>query len=285
MKKTSGIILLVIAGLNLLSIIMRSAKSESMGSPLYALLLMVLVFAGFALLQASAENNQDKPKKEKEGSKLDWIKVVHKIQEFSRSFDELDFLINQHWVVIDKINASKIVYIFQPNGVLLISRNGKVEKAKWDCLGTSSLLVDIQSESLLYRLGFMDANILALKMDGNNEYELFVNESKNETQLSLAESIIDYLNTNYLCKLENNLEEEMVTSKELALKQNQVLLKTRKAKTNKGVLEISTLCDRGFTKGDSVMLDGKPAPDGDYSTGWPAWLDYMTIKNGKIKSL
>ena len=62
--------------------------------------------------------------------------IIPKLQRFSQKLDNLTLLTNQHWVVLDELESSKTVFIFRSNNELLISRNGKVEKAKWEYLGT-----------------------------------------------------------------------------------------------------------------------------------------------------
>ncbi len=56
--------------------------------------------------------------------------IIPKIQRFSQQLDNITLLTNQHWVVIDGIQEGKSVYIFRINGELIISTNGRVEKAK-----------------------------------------------------------------------------------------------------------------------------------------------------------
>jgi hypothetical protein len=91
--------------------------------------------------------------------------LIPKLQRFSQKLDNLTLLTNQHWVVIDDISNNKNIYIFRANNDLLISQNGKVEKAKWEYLGNNSLLIDRKDESYLFKHGFFDENILALKVD------------------------------------------------------------------------------------------------------------------------
>lgn len=124
--------------------------------------------------------------------------IIPKIQRFSQKLDNITLLTNQHWEVIDEISKSKIVYIFRDGGKLLISQNGKVEKAHWEYLGNNSLLIDLKDESYLFRHGFFDENILALKVDGKDEYAFLVNESKYDGELNSMESIFKFLNNKYL---------------------------------------------------------------------------------------
>lgn len=124
--------------------------------------------------------------------------IFPKIQRYSEKLDNLTLLTNQHWVSIDDILSNKTVYIFRTNNELLISTNGKVEKEKWEYLGNKSLLIDKKTESYLFKHGFFDENILALKVDSSEEYAVFVNESKYDGELNSIDRVFDFLRRKYL---------------------------------------------------------------------------------------
>lgn len=124
--------------------------------------------------------------------------IIPRIQKFSQQLDNLTLLTNQHWVVIDDIDEKKNVYIFRQNNELLISRNGKVERAKWEYLGNNSLLIDLKEQSYLFRHGFFDENVLALKLDSKEEYAFLVNENKYDRELNSSKSVTEFLNRNYI---------------------------------------------------------------------------------------
>ena len=126
------------------------------------------------------------------------LDIIPKIQRYSQKLDDLTILLNKHWVIFDEILLSKSVYIFRANKELLISNDGKVQKAKWDYVGTSALLIDIGDESYLFKHGFIDEDILALKLDGKDEYALLINESSSMQELNSIKSIIEFLSDKYL---------------------------------------------------------------------------------------
>jgi hypothetical protein len=126
--------------------------------------------------------------------------IIPRLQKYSQKLDNLTLLTNQHWVVIDDIENNKNVYIFRNNRELLISQNGKVEKAKWEYLGNNALLIDRKEESYLFKQGFFDQNILALKVDSKNEYAFLVNETKFEKELNNSLNVAEFLNNYYLSK-------------------------------------------------------------------------------------
>ena len=124
--------------------------------------------------------------------------VFPKIQSFSKKLDALTILTNQHWVLIDNIVNNKTVYIFRSSNELLISTNGRVEKAKWEYLENEFLLIDRALESTLLKQTFYDENILALKMDNSNEYAVFVNGNNYDKNLDSIERIFNFLKEKYL---------------------------------------------------------------------------------------
>ena len=74
----------------------------------------------------------------------------------------------------------------------------EVEKGRWEYLGNNSLLVDKKDRSYLFKHGFFDENVLALKIDGREEYAFLVNENKYDGELNSFKSVINFLNRTYL---------------------------------------------------------------------------------------
>jgi hypothetical protein len=124
--------------------------------------------------------------------------IIPQIQRFSQKLDNLTLLTNQHWVAIDEITEAKTVYIFRGSNELLIVVNGKVTKAKWEYLGNKSILIDNNSDSYLFKHGFFDENVLALKIDSKEEYAFLVNENKYGGEINSVEKVIDFLRSKYL---------------------------------------------------------------------------------------
>ena len=136
------------------------------------------------------------------------LDIIPKIQAYSKKLDEASLLTNQHWVSVSEIENSKIVYIFRPNEELLISDNGKIERGKWEYLGSNSLIIDRLTESFLFKHGFLDESVLALKVDGTDTYALFVNETKYGKEINNKKDVIKFLEAKYLNKKTENLGSE-----------------------------------------------------------------------------
>src|SRR5690606_34482541 len=180
-----------------------------------------------------------------------------KLQRYSEKLDNLTLLTNQHWVCIDEL-SNKTVYIFRSNNDLLISTNGKVEKAKWEYLGNKSLLIDRKEDTYLFKHGFFDENILALKVDSSEEYAVFVNENKYEGELNSILKVYDFLTQKYLNpNVENYLEiktGEIINSSDL---------QTVHRETNKNEI-LKIVSQKNTTIGAKVYINEKQAPDNTY---------------------
>jgi|TARA_B110001450_G_scaffold219862_1_gene215024 hypothetical protein len=135
--------------------------------------------------------------------------VIPKIQQFSKKLDDLTLLKNQNWVLIDESNDTKNVFIFRDKNQVLISKNGKVKRENWEYIGENSLLIDIDGESYLFRHGFLDENIFALKMDSKDKYVFLINESKYGFEINSVADIDDFLIDNYFGKNQQSLNTQI----------------------------------------------------------------------------
>lgn len=209
--------------------------------------------------------------------------IIPKIQRYSEKLDNITLLTSLHWVVIDDIENTKSVYIFRSNNELLIASDGKVTKAHWEYLGHNSLLIDLNDESYLFKQGFFDENILALKIDSKNEYAFLVSETKFEEELNTLAKIIAFLANNYY------LTDKSVDHKELPSTQSEIpyeSIQFIEYKTNKGIISIETRVTNyatvTFNYGNKVLKDGKPAPTGKYRLGF-MW--HIFVEDGKISEI
>jgi len=124
--------------------------------------------------------------------------IIPKIKKYSKKLDDVTLLTNKHWVVIDDVNSIRTGYIFRENDQLLIIQNELVKKAKWEYLDHNSLLIDTNNKCYMFRHGFLDENILALKVEGIAEYAFLVVESKYEEGLDSFDQIVKFLDKNYI---------------------------------------------------------------------------------------
>ena len=210
--------------------------------------------------------------------------LIPKLQRYSQKLDNLTLLTNQHWVVFDGITENKNVYIFRENNDLLISLNGKVEKAKWEYLGNNSLLIDKKDESFLFKHGFFDENVLALKIDSKDEYAFLINETKYEGELNSIEKVLDFLNQKYI---EPNLFNKVINVSENKIHKIDDIktpeINFEMFETKKGLLKIELNNQYSNPeKGNRVYLNNTPAPSGKYKLDF---LWYIHVENGIITAI
>lgn len=210
--------------------------------------------------------------------------LIPKLQRFSERLDNLTLLTNQHWVVVDDISNNKNVYIFRANNDLLISHNGKVEKAKWEYLGNNSLLIEKKDESYLFKHGFFDENILALKVDSKDEYAFLINENNYDGELNSLDKVIDFLKRKYI---EPQQKKHIIDTTGIDLNETKELKKPEflyvSYKTNKGKIEIQQIHSDTYPQpGNKAFLNGKPAPTGKYKFGF---LWFVHIENGEVTNI
>lgn len=218
--------------------------------------------------------------------------IFPKIQKYSEKLDNLTLLTNQHWVSIDGILSKKTVYIFRSNNELLVSTNGKVEKAKWEYLGNKSLLIDKKNDSYLFKHGFFDDNILALKVDSSEEYAVFVNENKYDGELNSMERVIDFLSRKYLTSsnktpiktetirtiIEYEINKSKVVKKNLIEKENSSFY--GEFSTDKGIIYIKLCSENALPAiNNKVYQNGSIAQNGMYKL---EDMNYIDVNEGVI---
>jgi len=124
--------------------------------------------------------------------------LIPQIQKYSQNLDNLTFLTNHHWISLSEIDLSKTVYIFRSNNILLIAKDGIVNKGSWEYLGNQSLLFETDRQTLLLKHFFVDDDILMLKLDGSEGYVLFVNETKFGKEINTSSDVLSFLEKKYV---------------------------------------------------------------------------------------
>jgi len=177
--------------------------------------------------------------------------------------------------------SNKTVYIFRSNNELLVSTNGKVEKAKWEYLGNKSLLIDKKTDSYLFKHGFFDENILALKVDSSEEYAVFVNENKYDGELNSIDRVFDFLRRKYL---EPSIKSTIETATGQVISQSQPKSKPIGLfQTDKGEIKVELNFEGAIPAlNNKVYHNDAAARDGKYKLGF---MNYLIIKDGTIIDL
>lgn len=195
---------------------------------------------------------------------------LNKIAVHSESLSRTEKYIKKPWVHIDD-NGNYHKYIFNPDGDLFMSFNGKVEIGKWKYLPEADLIfIDRLSDKILLKQSFFDESVMILKIDGTSE-DLFVLANEN---------IIPDLNVpKYLSSL--IFDKITPINKEGSNNYHQKKL------INGDVLSINRGELQNTAVGMDVLLNDKEIPNGNYFvlSGLNNKLIGYHIVDSKIKSL
>lgn len=105
------------------------------------------------------------------------LNIPNEIRNWSNTLDAKSVLCSQSWNVFND-EGVKEVYVFQKDGTLIASHNGKVTKAKWEYIpqNTSLIIENSGADTFMLRPAYYDKKVLALQVDGTDNYALMVDE-------------------------------------------------------------------------------------------------------------
>ncbi len=241
--------------------------------------------------------------------------LVNQLKCISLSLDKRTILIDKPWALLD--NEGKLQkLIFKKNQELILSKNGKVKLGKWEYYPEArSILIDRKDDILLCNEGYIDDNVLILKLDGTedeffvlaNENELpdlnvvkYLTELKNKELNIITKEIFDERIMEIQCNYPNDtklignkvyIDSNEVPDGTYKFKNESRAVEIRKSRvssihtkikyrTKRGLnIEIEQRNEFAYDRGDLVWINNKPAPDGKYKLNF--W-ESIKVKNGKI---
>ena len=102
--------------------------------------------------------------------------TFNRYKRFSDKLDAKTILCNRSWWVFND-NGDKEIYIFQKDGTLIISIKGRVSYSTWKYISANqSIIITSGDQSYMVKPAFVDSNILALQVDGTDEYAFLIDE-------------------------------------------------------------------------------------------------------------
>lgn len=237
--------------------------------------------------------------------------LVKRLREFSETLDKKEIFIEAPWVIIDE-NQNQQKYIFKRNGELIISVNGEVTDGKWEYLQIAkSLRIDTGSKKLLLNQDFIDPSVMILRKDGQKSENLIL---ANENLLPDLD-VVKYMKRLFyqkhgvaIAKLKNGQSLELhhydgaiynntVTIESEAVEDCSVetsdlkkryiitngritkVLVKRNYETKLGTITIEEEQNSSPSKGDIVLINNRPASDGQYKIGI---FKTIMVANGHI---
>ena len=105
------------------------------------------------------------------------LNIPNEIRNWNNSLDAKALLCSQSWNVFND-EGIKEVYIFQNDGTLIASHNGKVTKAKWEYIpqNTSLIIENLGADIYMMKPVCYDEKVLTLQVDGTNNFALLIND-------------------------------------------------------------------------------------------------------------
>ncbi|MBO4924363.1 MAG: hypothetical protein J5382_09615 [Bacteroidales bacterium] len=103
-----------------------------------------------------------------------------RLKSFNEKLDVKGALCGKSWEVFND-EGVKQLFIFNTDGTLLITLNGKVMTSSWKYIpANSSILITTDNETIMFLPAFYDEVIFALQQDGIERY-LFMIDEKNKS--------------------------------------------------------------------------------------------------------
>ena len=109
--------------------------------------------------------------------------AINRYKRFSENLEVQSAICNKSWWVFND-SGEKELYIFQEDGTLYITLNGKVTNGTWKYISANkSLIIGTTDQSYMVHAAFIDATLLTLQVDGTEECAFLVNETNKQTYL------------------------------------------------------------------------------------------------------
>ena len=109
--------------------------------------------------------------------------AINRYKRFSENLEVQSAICNKSWWVFND-SGEKELYIFQEDGTLYITLNGKVTNGTWKYISANkSLIIGTESQSYMVHAAFIDATLLTLQVDGTEECAFLVNETNKQTYI------------------------------------------------------------------------------------------------------
>lgn len=106
---------------------------------------------------------------------------INRFKRFSENLDVATTLSNKTWVVFND-SGERELYIFQPDGSVIITKNGIGIVGQWQWISANqSLIIQRDGSVIMLHPEYIDNIILALNLDGTRETAFLIEDSNRES--------------------------------------------------------------------------------------------------------
>ena len=176
------------------------------------------------------------------------LDIADRFHRFDEQLDVKALLCNKSWQVFND-SGVKEIYIFQEDGSLIISLNGKVSRATWQYIPANrSLIINSDNESYMLRPFFQDENLFTLQLDGTQKFSFLINEAHSASfPVKSLSDLKFYLEH----KEERLLQIQVEKERQLALQQREEELRKKKRGERKERLQ--AFIDENLSKDECFL--------------------------------
>lgn len=135
--------------------------------------------------------------------------TIERYRRFSESLDVKVVICNKSWSVFND-SGEKEIYIFQEDGSLIISNNGKVTNGTWKYIpANKSIIINGNSQSYMLHPAFMDELLFALQVDGTQQCAFLIDENnKKSFEPKNYSELLQYFHSKEQLEMDKKREEK-----------------------------------------------------------------------------
>ena len=166
--------------------------------------------------------------------------IPTKIQTFSKKLDVKAVLCGKSWEVFND-EGVKQLFIFNEDGTVLITNNGKVYSAVWKFIPqNSSILLTTSDETIMFRPAFFNKDVFALQQDGTERYLLMIDEDKKPLFQTLTlDTLTAYIDKEIAAI--SNEKEEKIRQRQIEQQKEEDEIKKREEEKEREAEEIKSM--------------------------------------------
>lgn len=140
------------------------------------------------------------------------MRIPDILRGVSETLDVAATLCDRSWVVFND-DGVKILFIFERDGTLIVSKNGVVSRQSWSYIkATKAILIDNAEQSFLLHPAFIDNVVFALNQDGTQHHLFMIDEGQID---KFPQFTLDILNKYFTSKVQQIEEEKERERKEV----------------------------------------------------------------------
>ena len=121
------------------------------------------------------------------------MSIPKSLKGVSDKLNVKSLLCEKTWIVFHE--ETKVIFIFQKGGSLIVSQNGEASKGQWEYIKSNkTILIEAEDVMLLLHPTLVDDVLIILQQDGTNAYLILIDEEKIDKFVQKTTATInDYL--------------------------------------------------------------------------------------------